>query len=87
VEAGMHAALLSNALYEGSRLMLLFSIPLLAITVLAGVALSFLFRLLHFQDEAVSAAIRILAVGGSTVLLLPIIGQRLIQFTKLVLGG
>ncbi len=75
--------LIRNALL----LVLLISAPMLIIGLLVGILISLLQAVTQIQEQTLTFIPKIAAMVGAAILLMPWIGQRLTEYTQLMLGA
>ena len=75
--------LIRNALL----LVLLISAPMLLIGLVVGILVSLLQAVTQIQEQTLTFIPKIAAMVGAAIVLMPWIGQRLTEYTQLMLGA
>jgi len=75
--------LIRNALL----LVLLVSAPMLLIGLVVGILISLLQAVTQIQEQTLTFIPKIAAMVGAAIILMPWIGQRLTEYTQLMLGA
>ncbi len=75
--------LIRNALL----LVLLISAPMLLIGLVVGILISLLQAVTQIQEQTLTFIPKIAAMVGAAIILMPWIGQRLTEYTQLMLGA
>ena len=75
--------LIRNALL----LVLLISAPMLLIGLVVGIVISLLQAVTQIQEQTLTFIPKIAAMVGAAIILMPWIGQRLTEYTQLMLGA